>query len=608
MDNGIRHIIYLIHARLKALYKTVLHAKMCRSLGAEFSFSTFLMPRTLLSAEMLYSEAGLLGDMSIRACPLYFVPLEDDLMSLEAPMAFKEVAVDGDTGCLFETALALTMLQQSYGSARYICGSGHWAKTVSEILLSMRKEAGPEAPAAGNDNGIDTILLIDRNVDMITPMCTQLTYEGLMQEILDLKYGSTRGGAIGYNQENKHGLSSPRQHEGRSSGSERKITGLNSTDPVFVETRDQFFPGARQWINETLRSIQRFRDDSMGEADIVQLKGFVSELREKFARLPLHAKLMEKLADVMSSPSFINRQRLEASLLDEQDSLSDIDDLVANGEDILHVLRLLCIYCVVFGGIAKRQFDIVRRDLLNTYGHMHLLTLRSLQKAGLLYKREQNRPKSSFSNVKEYYKLLIGEGDNIDHENPKDIHFTYAGYAPLSVRIIQDILCPLNSGSSNSSEMARAAIKGPMFSYEQFFDSKGRPQIRQLPVWNLDTKSSFFQRNLAIKRDDSTSRARKLLSSLSLSNPPYSLDREAGLKSDSEAGEDSCENTDITMPKRTVLVMFIGGATSAELAALRFINRTNALDCNFVFATTSMITGDSLLASMVSSQAQDPGI
>ena len=33
---------------------------------------------------------------------------------------------------------------------------------------------------------IDSLVLIDRNVDMITPLCTQLTYEGLIDEIFGI--------------------------------------------------------------------------------------------------------------------------------------------------------------------------------------------------------------------------------------------------------------------------------------------------------------------------------------------------------------------------------------------------------------------------------------
>jgi len=33
---------------------------------------------------------------------------------------------------------------------------------------------------------IDTIILLDREVDLLTPFCTQLTYEGLIDEVFGI--------------------------------------------------------------------------------------------------------------------------------------------------------------------------------------------------------------------------------------------------------------------------------------------------------------------------------------------------------------------------------------------------------------------------------------
>ena len=35
---------------------------------------------------------------------------------------------------------------------------------------------------------IDAIILLDRSVDFMTPLCTQLTYEGLIDEVFGIKY------------------------------------------------------------------------------------------------------------------------------------------------------------------------------------------------------------------------------------------------------------------------------------------------------------------------------------------------------------------------------------------------------------------------------------
>ena len=53
-------------------------------------------------------------------------------------------------------------------------------------------------------------------------------------------------------------------------------------------------------------------------------------------------------------------------------------------------------------------------------------------------------------------------------------------------------------------------------------------------------------------------------------------------------------------PKRkVVLVVFLGGVTFAEIAALRFIGRQPEVNCAFVIATTKLINGSNLLDTFV---------
>lgn len=50
----------------------------------------------------------------------------------------------------------------------------------SDIVYGFLAGGGP----------IDEIILLDREVDAVTPMCTQLTYEGLVDETMHIKNGS----------------------------------------------------------------------------------------------------------------------------------------------------------------------------------------------------------------------------------------------------------------------------------------------------------------------------------------------------------------------------------------------------------------------------------
>ena len=55
--------------------------------------------------------------------------------------------------------------------------------------------------------------------------------------------------------------------------------------------------------------------------------------------------------------------------------------------------------------------------------------------------------------------------------------------------------------------------------------------------------------------------------------------------------------------RRVVLVVFIGGVTFAEVAALRWLGARPEVNCAFVVATTKLVNGTSLLESFVDEDA-----
>jgi hypothetical protein len=57
--------------------------------------------------------------------------------------------------------------------------------------------------------------------------------------------------------------------------------------------------------------------------------------------------------------------------------------------------------------------------------------------------------------------------------------------------------------------------------------------------------------------------------------------------------------------RRVVLVMFIGGVTFAEVAALRFLSRRPDTNAEFVIATTKLISGNTLIQSLIDDTVKD---
>lgn len=100
--------------------------------------------------------------------------------------------------------------------------------------MSCQHVRGIRAWCAGS-LAIDELILIDREVDCVTPMCTQLTYEGLLDEVLGIKNGSVT------------------LDQGGSSAKQRIV--LNSADATYGQIRDWHVGSVGVWLNEQAKSF-----------------------------------------------------------------------------------------------------------------------------------------------------------------------------------------------------------------------------------------------------------------------------------------------------------------------------------------------------------------
>jgi hypothetical protein len=84
-------------------------------------------------------------------------------------------------------------------------------------------------------------IILDREVDFVTPMVTQITFEGLIDEVTGIKNGSvtytpSRQEGVGAASAGSSSSSSGPDGSGRGRGS--GVTLLNSSDPFYKEFRD----------------------------------------------------------------------------------------------------------------------------------------------------------------------------------------------------------------------------------------------------------------------------------------------------------------------------------------------------------------------------------
>ncbi|KAK4717317.1 hypothetical protein R3W88_015655 [Solanum pinnatisectum] len=515
-------VVYLVRAQLDLMKFICSHIHNDISKGIQREYFVYFVPRRAVVCEKILEEEKIHHLLTIGEYPLYLIPLDEDVLSFELDVAYKEHLVDGDTTSLWHIAKAIHKLEFSFGLIPNVRAKGKASVRVADILNRMQSEEPVNTSEQMGVPEINTIILLDREVDMITPMCSQLTYEGLLDEFLGISNGAVEldSSIMGVQQE----------------GKKIKVP-LNSSDKLFKEIRDQNFEVVVQVLRQKATSMkQDYTEMQTTNQTVSELKDFVKKLNS-LPEMTRHINLGQHLTTFTSKPSFLARLDMEQTLVEAESydiCFEYIEEMIHKQEPLINVLRLLILFSITNSGLPKKNFDYLRRELLHSYGFEHIATLNNLEKSGLLKKQET---KSNWITIKRALRLVV---EDTDTANPNDISYVFSGYAPLSIRLVQH------------------AIRSGWRPIEEI--------LKLLPGPHSDIKRGGFS-----------------------SSP--SLDSLNG----------SLHNSDKVVDGRRslVLVVFIGGVTSAEISALRFLSAQEGMAYDIIVATTKIVNGSTLTETFV---------
>ncbi|KAJ3185945.1 hypothetical protein HDU85_000859 [Gaertneriomyces sp. JEL0708] len=445
-------------------------------------------------------------------------------------------------------AQAIMKLQSMFGIAPRIVGKGTNAKLLSDLLMRLRQELLANTPDSGAAervfpvySDIDSLIIIDRSVDLVTPMCTQLTYEGLIDEFFGIR--ST------FVEVDPSFIAGP-SPAGTASGStaavhnKPKKVALNNSDKLHAHLRDLNFAVVGSSLSQAARRIHDNYEGRHQAKTVSQLKNFIgklSDLQAEHQSLRLHTGIAEELTKATNDKDFNSaleaQQNFVAGIVSKS-HLEYIEHLIDKQGPMTQAVRLLCLYSLVEGGMKPKAYDSFRRDIVQAYGHKHVLTLQNLAEVGLF--RKQTSRASSYSSIRKVLRLIV---DDVNEHDPNDASYVYSGYAPISIRLVQvachgDVLMPI-SASGGAGILQQVTWKG-------------------------------WEEHL------------KLLPGPTFEDQQTAADRRKGTRN---------------RPK-TTLVVFLGGCTFTEVAALRFLTRREEGGREFIVVTTNMINGSTLLDSV----------
>lgn len=470
------------------------------------------------------------------------------------------------------------LMQQKHGLFPNIIGKGDGARQVADLLFRMRKEVaagGDPNPSGTSMLGlmpsatIESLIIIDRGVDLATVLLTQLTYEGLIDELVGIQNNQADvDTAVVGPAPSAPGSSSRTPASAQpQQGLKRKIQ-LDSSDKLYEQLRDSNFAIVGSLQNKVARRLKSDYESRHGAKSTTELREFVNKLpgyQAEQQSLKIHTGLTEEIMKHTTSEIFTRTLEVQQNLAAGTDPSSQhdsIEELIGRDAPLEVVLRLLCLESCVAGGIRPKDLENFKRLILHAYGYQHLLTLDALEKMQLLQSRNSagilpvpaGGSRTNYAYLRKALRLIV---DEVHEQNPDDIAYVYSGYAPLSVRLVQCILQKQYLLSITKGSNATNGISNASKGWTGFEDA-----VKSVAGATIDRKQSGEEKAL---------KARQTLTG--------------------------------TGGRNTVVVFFLGGITFTEIAALRFIAKQEEARRQILICTTGIISGNRIMDAAVETAA-----
>ncbi|KAM9366243.1 vacuolar protein sorting-associated protein 33B [Symphorus nematophorus] len=531
-------LCFLIRPRIQTVKWICDVANADKAAGKFRRYKIIFTPQKFYACEAVLEEQGIFGDVTTDEWAFYLLPLDDDIISLELPEFFRDNFLAGDQRWVRTAGSALHLVHSLYGPFSKLYGIGRCSKMAYE---SWREQVEEGEQRSGQAE-IGKVFLIDRDVDFVTPLCSQVVYEGLVDDIFRIKCGCVEFGP-----------------DVTSSDKSIKVM-LNSQDKVFNEIRNEHFSNVFGFLSQKARNLQTAYDKRRG-MDIKQMKTFVSEelkgLKQEHRLLSLHIGASESIMKKKTKQDFQELLKTEHSLLEGfemRECISFIEEHINRQVSMIESLRLLCLLSITENGLLPKDYRSLKAQYLQSYGVDHLLTFANLRQLGLLVEQQPGETLtvmeskvgklvndktagkltdafSSLAKKSNFRALsrklnLVPKCEEYDLRVPRDMAYIFSGaYVPLSCKLIEQVL--ERDGWTGLEEVTRL-LNGHEFAVT---GSNG-----------------------------------------------------ADLRAKNDA-------------QRIILVMFLGGCTFSEISALRFLGKERGY--KFIVVTTAITNSSRLLEALL---------
>ncbi|EFA74956.1 Sec1-like family protein [Heterostelium album PN500] len=478
--------------------------------------------------------------------PIDLIPLDSDLLSLQIPTESTISLLLNYSRSLL--ALTLKSIQNqlftNFGSVPIIRGKGKYSKMIfNQLIKTIQNNGNGENLENDLESYFESLVLIDRHVDLITPLLIPTSYEALIDELFQI---------------DSNMIVNKLENNSSSVDIDFDLP-LSSNDRIFNTIRSLEFNQLVEEFDSIINSIVVV--DSDGD------KVPVDEINR-------HRALLNEMKRIMDTPEYLERLTMQDNLLNNRNIQSVeqyIFQQIESKSNYSYIMRFISLYSQLLGGISLELYSEWKYQIVQHYGLQSISHFNNLELAGLIKSvgdagmelEEMDGDEvevNTFRKIKENLKLYKSS------RNDNNVS--------ISVKIVERLINEWNTQETNSLAQL---IPVPQFEFDN--------RIPTSPRFKSTIKTDNNNNNSSSNNSN--------ISNSDKSNTSMTSDESEG-QSDNEI-EDLDEvdaqllniQTTTTADQKKTIIYFIGGVTYSEINSIR--NLSKKLNRDFIICTTSII-------------------
>ena len=394
------------------------------------------------------------------------IPLDYDLISLENKLCIKELFLFKFSDCVDDLANLLIKIEDIFGKIknRYILGEN--SRIDSDFLSKKEKEG---FLSDKNNDEILACFFIDRSVDYITPMCSEFTYEALINNFFDINFNKikVKNEIAKIKKEKKEDKKKKEEEEKKEEEmtekekeekekeerekekkerEEIKTINIGFNDKLFQLIKTFYFAKIGLFLTKRyeyqdiiFKKMKTYQSKTLDSEKMKKEFELVREMNNERPLLNMHINLFNYIRSFTNLPQSKRRLLLEQTLLQGDKACLDLihdyyDTEMARKGDPYELLKLFCLENLVFGGVKGKIYDTFKNDFLMTYDEDLFFLFKNLEELKILNKDGKNK----------IYQMLLEKLDlinfNVNTNNPNDTSYVLGGFSPISIRFIEKAL------------------------------------------------------------------------------------------------------------------------------------------------------------------------